>query len=293
MDIVIGVGTLLGFSVSENFKRPFAAGNFLDCWSRWHITLSNWFKTYLFQPVLGVLVRQFGAKQANYLGVLAFFFTFLIMGIWHGSTPSFVVYGILLGGGVSLNRLYIVIFTKYFSKKTYAAISAKVLYRSVARAMMIAYFAMSLTCIWMTTEELTQMYTVFQLWGLLKLYVVLTLLIVIATFVWDTITVVSVQLHPEAARSGCIVVGLSFLFLVWSDANGFRSDILTGLGFALPSYVFSVIGGLLLMFGVCLSEGPTNIKTPTRMMLSTWAVLVLLVSLVNVGAVPDFVYKGY
>ena len=52
MDIVIGSGVLLGQSMPENFDKPFSARSFLEFWQRWHMTLSQWFKFYLFNPLL-------------------------------------------------------------------------------------------------------------------------------------------------------------------------------------------------------------------------------------------------
>ncbi|MEH2561976.1 MBOAT family O-acyltransferase [Bradyrhizobium sp. AZCC 2289] len=77
MDIVIGVGTLLGQSLPENFDKPFLARSFLEFWQRWHMTLSQWFKFYLFNPLLMFLMTCFPAPALTaYLGVLAFFVTF-------------------------------------------------------------------------------------------------------------------------------------------------------------------------------------------------------------------------
>ena len=61
MDIVIGVGILMGQQLPENFNQPFLAPNFLEFWQRWHMTLSDWFKTYVFSPLLKALARRFNS----------------------------------------------------------------------------------------------------------------------------------------------------------------------------------------------------------------------------------------
>ena len=107
MDIVIGVGRLFGQTLPENFNRPFTAQSFLDFWARWHITLSDWFKLYLFNPLLKALVGRFpDPRWSAGLGVVAFFVTFLVMGIWHGTTVVFVIYGLTMGAGASINKLW-------------------------------------------------------------------------------------------------------------------------------------------------------------------------------------------
>src|SRR5260370_33440031 len=107
MDIVIGKGVLRGQELAENFDRPFSARTFLEFWQRWHMTLSQWFKISLFNPLVMLLMSCFPAPALTaYLGVLAFFITFLVMGIWHGTTAVFVVYGLLMGAGASINKLW-------------------------------------------------------------------------------------------------------------------------------------------------------------------------------------------
>ncbi len=81
MDIVIGIGRLLGFKLPENFDRPFAAENYLDFWQRWHMTLSEWFKTYVFNPLVKKLYDSTGQqpKRMPLLGVIGYFVTFFLL----------------------------------------------------------------------------------------------------------------------------------------------------------------------------------------------------------------------
>ena len=151
MDIVIGVGLLLGQVLPENFNRPFLARSFLEFWQRWHMTLSNWFKFYLFNPLLTVLMTRFAAPGLTTpLGVFAFFFTFLVIGIWHGTTLVFVIYGIILGTGASVNKLWQLFCTRRFGKKGYRALNQTTGYVYVARGLSIGYYMLALTCLWIT-----------------------------------------------------------------------------------------------------------------------------------------------
>ncbi len=156
MDIVIGVGWLLGQDLPENFNRPFAAGNIFDFWSRWHMTLSEWFKTYLFNPLMTVLAeRVSGPALLPYLGVLAFFITFFVMGIWHGSTGVFVIYGLVWGAGASLNKLWQVYMTRRLGKKRYKAVAESFVYATLARGLMFAFFALAVTGLWVDMGQLS------------------------------------------------------------------------------------------------------------------------------------------
>lgn len=155
MDIIIGIGKLTGQDLPENFNRPFAARNILEFWGRWHMTLSTWFRLYLFNPLMKVLMTRVTSKALEpYLGVLAFFITFLVMGVWHGPTPIFVVYGIIMGAGVSLNKLWQVLMTKRLGRKGYKALSENPLYGYTCLGLTFAFFAMAITCLWVDLPQL-------------------------------------------------------------------------------------------------------------------------------------------
>src|SRR5271156_5483977 len=100
MDFVIGVARFLRLELPENFNQPFFSKGFIEFWGRWHITLSSWLKTYVYSPLLLSLIRRFpSSRAAPFLGVFAYFVTFFLIGLWHGSTSMFVIYGLLLGFG--------------------------------------------------------------------------------------------------------------------------------------------------------------------------------------------------
>ena len=156
MDIVIGIGWLLGQNLPENFDRPFSARNMFEFWSRWHMTLSEWFKTYLFNPLMKFLAYHLSAPAwLPYLGVIAFFVTFFVMGVWHGSTGVFVIYGLVMGAGASLNKLWQVFMTKRLGKKRYKALGESLVYAALARGLMFAFFALSVTALWVNMDQLS------------------------------------------------------------------------------------------------------------------------------------------
>lgn len=154
-DVAVSLGRLFGIALPENFNRPFSARNFIEFWSRWHMSLSEWFKTYLFNPLLKVLVARFPQPSiAPFLAVAAFFVTFLVMGLWHGTSSVFVYYGLFLGCGMSANKLYQVLLGRYFGRKRYQALAANVFYGALCRGMTFAYFAVALTCFWTDSDHL-------------------------------------------------------------------------------------------------------------------------------------------
>ena len=94
-DMAIGLARLFGFRFRENFDHPYAAGSIRDFWRRWHISLSTWFRDYLYIP-LG------GSRRGPARVVLNLLLVFALCGLWHGANWTFVVWGIfhglLLGG---------------------------------------------------------------------------------------------------------------------------------------------------------------------------------------------------
>lgn len=88
--MAIGVGKILGFELTENFRRPYFAYSVTDFWRRWHISLSTWLKDYVYIPMGGSRC----SKIRNYWNI---FVTFLVSGIWHGANWTFIVWGILHG----------------------------------------------------------------------------------------------------------------------------------------------------------------------------------------------------
>lgn len=87
-DIARGVSRWFGIDIMRNFHRPYIAQSFRDFWSRWHISLSTWFKDYVYIPLGGN--KKGKLYQINNLGI-----TFMISGLWHGANWTFVIWGFL------------------------------------------------------------------------------------------------------------------------------------------------------------------------------------------------------
>ena len=97
-DMAIGLGRMFGFRFPENFRWPYVAQTVQDFWRRWHISLSTWFRDYLYVPLGGS--RAGTARMYGNL-VLVFF----LCGLWHGASWSFVVWGLFHGAFLVVERL--------------------------------------------------------------------------------------------------------------------------------------------------------------------------------------------
>ena len=96
-DMARGVARLMGFNLILNFNNPYLATGLGEFWTRWHISLSSWFRDYVYIPLGG----NRGGKFLTYRNL---FITFLISGIWHGAAWTFVIWGALHGVGVLITR---------------------------------------------------------------------------------------------------------------------------------------------------------------------------------------------
>jgi D-alanyl-lipoteichoic acid acyltransferase DltB (MBOAT superfamily) len=91
-DIALGSARMLGIELVENFDQPYFARSITEFWRRWHISLSNWFRDYLFYP----LAWNFG-RFGKYGLYGAIIITFTLMGVWHGAGWNFLIMGFLFG----------------------------------------------------------------------------------------------------------------------------------------------------------------------------------------------------
>lgn len=97
-DMAIGLGHMFGFKFLENFNYPYISKSITEFWRRWHISLSTWFKEYLYIPLGGNRI----SKYRTYLNL---FIVFLATGIWHGAEWTFVIWGLWHGAFIIFERI--------------------------------------------------------------------------------------------------------------------------------------------------------------------------------------------
>lgn len=97
-DMAIGLGKMLGFDFLENFNYPYISKSIQEFWRRWHISLSTWFRDYLYIP-LG------GNRQGPYKTYFNLFVVFFVTGLWHGAAWNFIIWGLFHGLFLIIERL--------------------------------------------------------------------------------------------------------------------------------------------------------------------------------------------
>jgi D-alanyl-lipoteichoic acid acyltransferase DltB (MBOAT superfamily) len=118
-DIAIGAAMILGFHIPTNFNKPYFATSPVDFWRRWHISLSSWLRDYLYIP-LG------GNKKGNSRTYVNLITVMLLGGLWHGASWNFIIWGLMHGIYLTVQKLFTNKFPKLknnlFIKKRYIKI---------------------------------------------------------------------------------------------------------------------------------------------------------------------------
>jgi D-alanyl-lipoteichoic acid acyltransferase DltB (MBOAT superfamily) len=226
IDIVIALARLMRVRLPENFDRPFAASSFLDFWNRWHITLSTWLKTYVYNPLLIALMRRTSSLALEpYLGVFAFFVTFFLVGIWHGRTSEFVVFGILQGGGVSINKLWQVQLTRALGRKAYKALANSPIYIAFARGLTFSWFAFTMFWFWGSWKQIDRAFGALGIlqWLCVWLSIWISATVVLAAWEWLRAALLSIKTSEGP------VLTSRYARVVFASALGLAAFVITVL----------------------------------------------------------------
>jgi len=226
IDIVIALARLMRVRLPENFDRPFSASSFLDFWSRWHMTLSGWFKAYLYSPLLLALMRRFPSLSLQpFLGVFCFFVTFFLVGIWHGRTSEFIFYGVLQGAGVSVNKLWQIGLERVMGRKGYKELAKKPIYIAFGRGLTFSWFALTLFWLWANWQQLDSIFTAIGWMHWLCIWLVIWLCATVTLAFWERLraTLLSIRTAEGALLTN------RYSLVVCMSVFGFVTYIVTVL----------------------------------------------------------------
>ena len=137
--MAIGTGYLLGITLPDNFNKPFLSRNMKEFWERWHISLSKWFGDYLFSRLVLNFLRSGVIKKQKTAIRFAYMITMLTMGIWHGFTIYYILYGLYHGIMLVISDIYVKSksYRKHIKLPYYNFVSRVICFHFIAFGMLI------------------------------------------------------------------------------------------------------------------------------------------------------------
>ena len=103
----IAISNLMGIRSPINFNKPFLSRDLKEFWNRWHMSLSFWFRDFVFMRMVMVMTRKKIFKNRNVTSSVAYILNMLLMGFWHGITWFYIVYGFFHGLGLVINDAWV------------------------------------------------------------------------------------------------------------------------------------------------------------------------------------------
>jgi D-alanyl-lipoteichoic acid acyltransferase DltB (MBOAT superfamily) len=226
IDIVIAIARLMRLRLPENFDRPFSATSFIDFWNRWHITLSAWLKTYVYNPLLVFLMRRIPAPAMEpFLGVFSFFVTFFLIGIWHGRTSEFAIFGLLQGGGVAVNKLWQILLTRGLGRKRYRELARNRAYEVLGRGLTFTWFAFTLYWFWAGWRDINSVFASISAADWLVVWIELWLLASAVLESWEWLR----EMLLGVGTGGQPALLSRYARVAWSSAMALAAFVLLGL----------------------------------------------------------------
>ena len=153
-DIAIGMGRLLGIRLPENFTAPFLKPNLTQFWNSWHITLTQWFRSYFFNPVTRFLRTRKRPLPFPLILLLTQTTTMLLIGLWHGITWNFALWGLWHGLGLFIQNRWTE-FARRFLPDFQAGSASRGLFHALGVALTFIYFSLGIVFFALSTPQLS------------------------------------------------------------------------------------------------------------------------------------------
>jgi hypothetical protein len=178
-----------------------------------------WLKTYVYNPLLMAMMRRVSSVSLQpFLGVICFFVTFFLIGVWHGRTSEFMVFGLLQGGGVAINKLWQVWLTQTMGRKGYKELAKNALYIAFGRGLTFSWFAFTMFWFWANWTQIDTIFAAISVldWIIVWLAVWIGATAVLALWEWLRAGLLSFQTSegPVLTRRYARVVYGSSLALI-------------------------------------------------------------------------------
>jgi D-alanyl-lipoteichoic acid acyltransferase DltB (MBOAT superfamily) len=186
-DVVIALGRLCGFSLPENFGKPFSSTNFLDYWNHWHISVSSWFRDYCYTPTLKIIIKKGGGAFGA--PIIPLFMSFGLLGVWHGRTWPFLFCGLALASGATVNNIFRRAMKQRWGYR-YTAIIEDPKIKALSSSLTFMYISLAITGLWLSGDGIVAAYShITAIQWALGIGIVIS---VLAVFIWSLRTLYAV-----------------------------------------------------------------------------------------------------
>ncbi len=157
-DIAIGLAKIMGINIPENFNRPYLKPNITQFWNCWHITLTQWVRSYLFNPLARVMRKSYLKNAPILVMFIGQMTTMLFIGLWHGITINFLIWGVWHGLGLFFQNRWSNHFRRYHDRITNKSI------RFIAQGVstLITFNFVALGWVWFALPYPEQSFMVFS-----------------------------------------------------------------------------------------------------------------------------------
>lgn len=162
-DVAIGTSGLMGIRIAENFAQPFQSRNVQEWWNRWHITLGTYLRDVVFSPLSKALVMRFGPKSAPHAIAASIMTVFLTMGVWHGLTWNYILYGFSQGVAVVSVHYYTQWLKKRLGRDGFQRYEANPYIRWVGVVLTVSYAAATLMLFANSMDGLRRIWSVIHM----------------------------------------------------------------------------------------------------------------------------------
>jgi D-alanyl-lipoteichoic acid acyltransferase DltB (MBOAT superfamily) len=224
IDIVIALARLMRVRLPENFDRPFSASSFIDFWNRWHITLSTWLKTYVYNPLLLALMRRNTSRALEpAIGVFCFFVTFFLVGVWHGRTSEFIFFGVLQGCGVAINKLWQLGLTRTLGRKGYKALAVNSVYIAFGRGLTFSWFTFTMFWLWANWKQIDKVFASLGAVPWLGVWLAIWLCATVVLALWEWLRAALLSIKTSEGP----VLASRYARVVYASALGLVAFVIT------------------------------------------------------------------
>jgi D-alanyl-lipoteichoic acid acyltransferase DltB (MBOAT superfamily) len=160
-DVVIGIGSLFGVRPPENFNKPFLARNISDFWLRQHRSLTLWLTDYVFSPTYKRLLSRYGRHRLAAAN-LSLMLTMMVSGLWHGTTLSFFLFGLVHGGWFVLYRSWDELLVRSLGKGAVRRLRKNVVVHAAGIFLTFNATALAFVFFQVRPERITEFFTVLM-----------------------------------------------------------------------------------------------------------------------------------